>query len=159
MSALGHKRTSRDIAIYVRFWGKSGLSGAPLRMSAYSHKRSFAMPLDGSRPLHRNRTGRRVSQAGSQATFSRVTQSKLRCIWSVLFSTLKAHRFYGKMIDSLYSEAGSHHLWLKFAGMASVNCTRTPLLVHLAFEMTLNGKFRYSGRTRSHDEKDRCAFI
>ncbi len=38
MSAMGQKRTSRAIAIYVRFWGQSGLSVESLRMSAYSQK-------------------------------------------------------------------------------------------------------------------------
>ncbi len=40
MTAWGQKQTSRGLPLYVRFWGLSGLSGLPLRMSAYSHKRT-----------------------------------------------------------------------------------------------------------------------
>ncbi len=41
MSALGQKRTSSAMVIYVRFRGLSGRSRAALCMSAYSHKRTF----------------------------------------------------------------------------------------------------------------------
>ena len=43
MSALGQKQTSRATSVYVRYWGLSGLSDAPLRMSAYSHKRAHSI--------------------------------------------------------------------------------------------------------------------
>ncbi len=46
MSGLGQKRTSRDMAIYVRLRGQSRLSSAPLRMSAYSQKRTLASPTE-----------------------------------------------------------------------------------------------------------------
>ncbi len=46
MSALGHKQTSRALVIYVRYWGESGLSGAPLRMSAYSQERTLGPSLN-----------------------------------------------------------------------------------------------------------------
>ncbi len=46
MSGRGQKRTSSDMAIYVRSWGQSGLSSAPLRMSAYSQKRTLALSTE-----------------------------------------------------------------------------------------------------------------
>ncbi len=35
MSALGHKRTSQDIAIYVRFWGLSGHPEVTVEVSPF----------------------------------------------------------------------------------------------------------------------------
>ncbi len=59
--------STRFRVLNVRFWGQSGLSGEPLRMSAYSQKRTFAvLQTDtvlcrlngggGSRPPHHKRT-------------------------------------------------------------------------------------------------------
>ena len=52
MSALGHKRTSRAIVIYVRYWGQSGhpkvtVGVSPFECLLLGVKRTFASyPLD-----------------------------------------------------------------------------------------------------------------
>ncbi len=72
-SPTGHKRTSGARAFNVCFRGLSGRHGTPLRMSAYSHKRTFSLY-----PVHVSRHPNRPSPASHRPAWRPLMQRPRR---------------------------------------------------------------------------------